>query len=116
MAGLAKRQWYKKERAPARPKGVLGKHSIYKRAPNGCVDADEGEVAKAIYSVAREAGVLVGRGSGYDSLRDEYTVIGKSMATGKAQDFKIAGVEVAVCIKLARMLNGGAMRPSGSPV
>lgn len=107
--GLTKRRLYKPERKPARTKGVLGKHGLYKLAPVSCPDANGGEVAKALYAVAREAGVIVGRGSGYDALRDEYSVVGKSLATGKAQDFTIAGAEIAVCIKLARMMNGGEM-------
>lgn len=94
---------------PARKKGVF----LYELAPIGCPDASAGEVSKALFALAWEAGVAVGRGSGYDQLRDEYTVIGKHKASGKAQDFKIAGAEVAAAIKIARMLNGGAMhRPA----
>ena len=102
--GLVKRRLYKPERKPARKRGAL-----YDLAPIALRDATSGEVSKAIYSLARESGVIVGQGGGYDSLRDEYTVIGKSMATGKAQDFTIAGAEVAALIGLARMLNGGRM-------
>lgn len=118
MPGLTKRRLYKPERAPARKKGVIGKHqkiALYKLAPVGCPDANEGEVAKALFAIAREAGVIVGQGSGYDALRDEYSVIGKSLETGKAQDFTIAGFEVAVCIKLGRMMNGGKMQANGAP-
>jgi hypothetical protein len=115
VGGLTKRRLYKPERSPARKRGIFGKHSVHKLAPVSCPDANEGEVAKALYAVAREAGVIIGQGSGYDALRDEYTVIGKSMATGKAQDFTIAGAEIGVCIKLARMLNGGQMRPGANP-
>lgn len=100
----AKRPFYKRERSPRRKRGVL-----YELAPIGCPDANAGEVAKALYSLAKEAGVLVGQSSGYDNLRDEYYVIGKSRDTGKAQDFMIAGAEVSALIHLARMLNGGRM-------
>jgi hypothetical protein len=99
--GLAKTRLYKPDRAPARKRGVL-----YDKAPIGLVDARETEVAKALFALAREAGVDVGQGSGYDSLRDEYSVVGKSRATGKAQDFKIQGAEVASLIIFARQLNG----------
>lgn len=95
---------YKRPRAPARKKGAL-----YNLAPIGCPDANAGEVNKAIYALGREAGVIVGQGSGYDSLKDVYSVIGKSRETGKAQDFSIQGAEVATAIMLARMLNGGKM-------
>lgn len=102
--GLVRRRLYKPERSPARVKGTM-----YLYAPIGLPDATEGEVAKALFAIGKEAGVSIGRGSGYDSLRDEYTVIGKSRATGKAQDYKIAGAEVATLIKLARIWNGGKM-------
>lgn len=90
------------KRAPARKRGVL-----YGKAPLAMADATGGEVVMAIASLALDAGVVVGRGWGYDSLRDEYTVLGKSKATGKAQDFKIAGEAVASVIAMARILNGG---------
>lgn len=103
---MAKRRLYKPERKPARKKGVL-----YKMAPISLPDANEGEVAKAIFALGKLAGVTVGQGSGYDSLRDEYTVIGKSADTGKAQDFVLKGETVAELIVVARMLNGGKMVP-----
>lgn len=109
MGGLTKRRLYKPERRAARDKGVFGRHSKTKLAPTGCPDANEGEVAKALYALAREAGVIVGRGSGYDGVADKYTVIGKSMETGKAQDFSIDGGTVADLIHFARVLNGGPM-------
>jgi hypothetical protein len=102
--GLAKRRLYKPERRPARIKGVL-----YGMAPIGLPDANAGEVAKALFALAKEAGVKVGRGSGYDSLRDEYTVVGKSAATGLARDYKIDGSTVAQLITFARLLAGGKM-------
>lgn len=105
--GLSKRRLYKPERRPARKRGVLEKD-----APLSVPDASRFEIASAIFAIAKEAGVKVGRGSGYDPLRDEYTVIGKSTATGKAQDFKIAGSEVANAIVLFRYLNGGKARPA----
>lgn len=105
IRGLTKRRLYKPERAPARKRGVL-----FSMAPIALPDADPGEVAKAIWALAREAGVIVGQGSGYDSLRDEYTLVGKSMETGKAQDWKVAGEVVADLIKIGRFYNGGPMR------
>jgi hypothetical protein len=111
--GLAKRRLYKPDRRPARAKGVLGKHSVEKMAPVGCLDATEGEVAKALFVLARQSGVTVGRGSGYDPLRDIYTVIGKSASTGKVQDFDIEGGVVAELIRVARILNGGRMDRCG---
>lgn len=107
---MVRRNLYKRERSAPRKTGVL-----YDKAPIGLPDANSGEVSKAIYALAREAGVIVGQGSGYDGLRDEYTVIGKSRETGKAQDFTIQGIEVANVIVIARMLNGGRMQRSGAP-
>jgi len=107
-----KRPLYKRPRPPARDKGIfegLIRNGICKLAPIGCPDANAGEVSKAIFSIAWEAGVKVGRGSGYESLKDEYTVIGKSRATGKARDFRVKGEEVAALIRLARVLNGGKL-------
>jgi hypothetical protein len=104
IRGLSKRRLYKPERAPARKAGVL-----YNSAPISMPDATAGEVAKAIFALAQEAGVIVGQGSGYDSLKDVYTVVGKSRATGKAQDWQVEGAVVAEVIGLARMLNGGRM-------
>ena len=101
---MARRRLYKPERAPARKKGIL-----YKMAPIALLDANKEEVAMALFALAKMAGVTVGQGSGYDPLRDEYKVVGKSRATGKAQDFTIRGEEVATTIVLARQLNGGKM-------
>lgn len=125
MAGLVKRRLYKPERRPARKHGVFGKALEYANAkfkpkvdpfaPVGLPDASAGEVRKALFAMCQSAGVVVGQGSGYEALRDEYHVIGKSMATGKAQDFKIAGAEVAELIRVARMLNGGPMVATGNP-
>lgn len=100
--GLAKRRLYKPERAPARFKGVLEK-----QAPVGCPDASKFEIAAALYAICDQAGVTVGRGGSYETLKDVYTVVGKSKATGKAQDVKVQGLEVASTIKLFRSLNGG---------
>lgn len=111
-----RRRLYKKERAPARDKGVFKndvktvvKNGLCNTAPLACPDANHGEVVKAIYSLAYMGGVEVGRGVGYDPLKDEYTAIGKSRTTGKAQDFTIKGEVVAEVIRVARMLNGGKM-------
>ena len=109
MSGIAKRRLYKPERPPARVKGVIGKD-----APHSCLDASKLEVAMALYSLCREAGVVVGRGAEYEPLRDEYTVIGKSKATGKAQEIKVQGEEVGLLIHLARSLNGGKMSKAAS--
>ncbi len=109
--GRARRPLYKRPRPPARDKGVLSaiKNGLYELAPVALPDANEGEVSKAIFALALQADVLVGRGSGYDGLKDEYTVIGKSRTTGKAQDFKIKGEVVAELIRVARLFNGGKM-------
>lgn len=80
-------------------------------APVGLLDAGEYEIASAIASIVHQAGILVGRAGEYDQLRDEYTVVGKSIATGKAQDFKISGDAVADVIKLTRWMNGGKFVP-----
>jgi|WetSurMetagenome_2_1015567.scaffolds.fasta_scaffold10214_4 hypothetical protein len=109
---MVRRSLYKRPRPPARDKGVfenLVRNSVCKSAPNGCLDANAGEVVRAIYAICIEAGVDVGRGCGYDALKDEYTVVGKSRHTGKAQDFKVKGFDVAELIHLCRRLNGGPM-------
>lgn len=114
--GLVKRPLYKAPRPPARNKGVFGKwfpKGLCPSAPNGCLDANAGEVSKALFAISLEAKVKIGRGSGYDSLKDEYTVVGKSMATGRAQDFRVKGEEVAAVIQVARQLNGGRMAMAG---
>jgi hypothetical protein len=100
--GLVKRRLYKPERAPARKKGVLNS-----QAPVSCIDAGSFEIAAAIAAFCRQAKVIPGQGGEYDWLKDEYTIIGKSRVTGKAQDFKIKGDEVGALIKLARSINGG---------
>ena len=103
--GLIKRPYYKRPRAPARKKGILRNE----RAPAALPDANSGEVALALYALSEEAGVIVGRAVGYDAHKDEYTVAGKSKATGKAQDFIVQGLEVADLIVLARWVNGGKL-------
>lgn len=114
MAGLTRRRLYKPERRPARKKGILDK-----QAPISCPDASKGEIAMALFALCHEAKVIVGQGGEYDSLRDEYTVVGKlldgsvdpdGMPTGKVQDVKIQGAEVGAVIKLARMMNGGRLQ------
>ena len=103
MAGLVRRRLYKPERAPARKRGVL-----HKQAPVACPDANTYEIAMALASLCESAGFIIGRGGEYDSLRDEYKLIGKSLATGKAQDVTVKGFEVALLINYLRALNGGA--------
>jgi hypothetical protein len=105
IAKLTRRPMYKKERAPARTKGILRGET----APAALPDANSGEVALALFALADEAGVIVGRAGSYDNYKDEYTVIGKSKTTGKAQDFIIHGREVADVIVLARFCNGGPL-------
>ena len=105
--GLVKRRLYKPERRAARKKGVIGK-----LAPMDCPDATQPEVVSAIAIICGECNVRVGRGGEYDTLRDEYTVIAKvldggvqdGVPTGKAQDVKIKGAEVAAAILFARAL------------
>jgi hypothetical protein len=104
--GITKRRLYKPERRPARKKGVLEKH-----APIALPGANKYEIATALWALCKEAGVIVGQGGEYDALKDQYTVIGKSMATGKAMDFKVQGQEVAIVISIGRQLNGGPMKP-----
>lgn len=101
--GLVKRRLYKPERKPARKRGVL--HN--KNAPVALPDASGDEIAMALFALCEEAKVRIGRAEGYDSLRDEYTVVGKSMVTGVAQDWKVKGFEVALLIGFLRQLNGG---------
>lgn len=100
--GLTKRRLYRHERAPARKKGVLAK-----QAPVGCPDASHEEIAMALASLAMAASldVKVGRGGDYDSLKDEYTVVGS--ISGKAQDLMIEGWAVALLINQLRVWNGG---------
>jgi hypothetical protein len=100
--GLTKRDIYKPDRKAARKKGVLETN-----APAAMLDASNAEVAMAIYAICEEAGVIIGRAEGYNALRDEYTVVGKSKETGRAQDWKVKGFEVALLIGFLRQLNGG---------
>lgn len=102
MSGLVKRSLYRPERAKARKKGVL-----HNQAPVACPDAGAFEIAAAIVAVADSADVIVGQGGEYNAIRDEYTIVGKSKRTGKAQDFKISGYDVAQVIELGRVMNGG---------
>jgi hypothetical protein len=97
---MVKRSLYKTPRAPARTKGVL-----HNQAPIACQDANGKEIAMALTALCLDAGVVVGRGGLYDALRDEYTVIGKSIETGKAQDFRVRGEAVAALIGFLRGLN-----------
>ncbi len=99
---IARRRLYKPERAPARKRGVIGACP-----PQACPDASSYEIAMAIDALCEEAGFKIGRGSYYDRQRDEYWLIGKSLVTGKAQDTKVHGFEVAVLIQLLRQWNGG---------
>lgn len=119
MAGLARRRLYKPERRPARTKGVLDK-----QAPIGLPNANKNEIALALFALAQQAGVAIGRGGSYDALRDEYTLTGKvldggidakGIKTGRVQDIKVQGAEVASVIKVARMMNGGRLVRTGSP-
>jgi hypothetical protein len=85
------------------------RNDICDHAPIGLPDANSGEVLKAIVAIMKQAKSIPGRALGYDQLKDIYYVIGKSMTTGKAQDFTIQGDEVATVIKLARMMAGGRL-------
>jgi hypothetical protein len=46
-------------------------------------------------------------------MANTYHVIGKSLTTGKAQDFKVEGEVVAHLISLARVANGGKFDKRG---
>lgn len=94
---MVKRRLYKPDRAPARTKGVIGRN-----APVSCPDADRFEIASAVFAICKEAGFIIGRGAEYDQLKDEYTLIGKSLESGKAQEVKLAGFEVGAVIKMFR--------------
>jgi hypothetical protein len=98
---LAKRPFYRAERKPARKKGVLGAQS-----PVACLDANHHEIAMALYAICESADVRIGRGGDYDALKDEYTIVGKSKITGKAQDFTVPGMAVAALIHELRAWNG----------
>jgi hypothetical protein len=67
----------------------------------------------ALAALAHEAGVKPGRGCGYDQIKDQYTIVGKSLSTGKAQDFTVEGEEVANLIMLARSMAGGTLDTMG---
>jgi hypothetical protein len=108
MAGPVKRPHYRPERKPGRLKGVL-----HNQAPVACLDANTYEIAMALASICDSADVVVGRGGEYDSLRDEYTIVGKSKITGKAQDFTVPGAYVAALIMGLRALNGGKFDKRG---
>src|SRR3990167_1545051 len=122
MSVLARRRLYKPERAPARKRGVL-----HKEAPVGCLDANGKEIEFAIAAICETAHITPGQGSGYNPIRDEYTIIGKDKRTGKAQDFVIEGVAVAALINTLRQAIGakfdkgaitkafGTMPPSSFP-
>lgn len=99
--GLVKRPLYKAQRKPARKKGVL-----HAQAPVGCPDAHPKEIAMALAAICIQGGIKIGQGGEYNSLRDEYTLVGKS-PEGKAQDFIIEGVAVAALIEQLRVWNGG---------
>ncbi len=106
MSGLAKRRLYKPERRPARTRGHVKAGQM---APVAMPSANHDEITLAIFHLCKQAGVKIGRSCGYDPLRDEYTAVGKSLATGKAQDFTIHGGEVAQTIAIMRLLNGGTL-------
>lgn len=104
--GRIKRPLYKRERPPARTKGTL---RFNRQAPVGLPTANNTEIALALHALCDQAGVVIGRGGTYDNLKDEYTIIGKSKFTGKAQDFYVKGDEVAKVIALLRMCEGGEL-------
>jgi hypothetical protein len=107
-----RKPYYKKPRRPATDKGVFEskfRNDICALAPIGCIDANSGEVTKALAVLAYQSGVIPGRGCGYEPLKDQYTIIGKSIKSGKAQDFRVEGETVAELIHVARALNGGKM-------
>lgn len=92
-AKLVTRNLYKRERAPDRKAGVLGKD-----APAACRDATSFEILAALVVVAGQCGIKIGQGGEYDRVTDTYTVVAKSLRTGVAQDFKISGIDVAEAI------------------
>lgn len=97
--GLVKRNLYKRPRTPARVKGVIGQY-----APIACPDASDFEIAAALSTIGTLAGRDIGRGLGYDSLTDKYTVICKNRKTGKAEDFVVIGCDVAALIRMTRIM------------
>jgi hypothetical protein len=102
--GLTKRKLYKRPRTPARVKGVIGKY-----APIACTDASDFEISAALATIGHLANKDIGRGLGYDSLTDKYTVICKNRKTGKAEDFVVSGTDVAALIRTTRVLAGEMM-------
>ena len=104
--GIVKRPWYKGERKAARKRGVL-----HEQSPVGCPDASTYEIAMALASICKAAGMKIGRGGDYDSIKDLYTVVGN--IDGKAQDLKIEGVAVAALINELRFWNGGRFDKQG---
>lgn len=102
--GLVKRRLYKRPRTPARTKAVIGKY-----APIACTDASEFEVSAALATIGHLANKDIGRGLGYDSLKDTYTVICKNRKTGKAEDFVVHGCDLAALIHTTRTLAGEMM-------
>ena len=109
MSGLARRRLYKPERAPARKRGVL-----HKEAPVGCLGASGKEIEMAVAAICEIAHVTPGQGSGYNPIRDEYTIVGKDKRTGKAQDFVIEGVAVAALISTLRQAIGAKFDKSAA--
>lgn len=110
-----RKQLYKRDRAPARAKGVLAMpglpRGLSQLAPLGCPDANVTEVKSAIFVLAWRSGLVVGKGSGYDAMKNTYEVIGQSRRDGRKQDMTIQGEAVADLIKLTRILNGGQHQP-----
>lgn len=102
--GLCKRRLYKRPRTPARVKGVIGKY-----APIACTDASDFEVSAALAVIGHMANKDIGRGLGYDSLTDKYTVICKNRKTGKAEDMIVQGCDVAALIHTTRIMAGEKM-------
>lgn len=109
-AKLAKRPNYRPERRPARAKGVFKDE-----APLACPGATKYEIVTALCVVAKQLGIQIGRGVGYDKHRDEYTVIGKTGRFALPQDYVIPGEYVAACILLWRKTMGAAQQQGISP-
>jgi len=107
--GLVKRPLYKRPRTPARVKSVIGKY-----APIACTDASEFEVSAALAVIGHLANKDVGRGLGYDSLKDIYTVVCKNRKTGRAEDFEVQGCDVAALIRMTRIMAGEMMNDKTS--
>ena len=107
--GLVKRKLYRRPRTPARTKAVIGKY-----APIACMDASEFEVSAALAVIGHMANKDIGRGLGYDSLKDTYTVVCKNRKTAKAEDLEISGSDVAALIRMTRMMAGEKMNDESS--